>query len=255
MPLLLQKGAGIGAFFDSVTWKCLKAHAAGSAGVISGRMGSDSSEFARIYYMGKKQHESSLPQWSTWKLCAKIVSDLLTIVSTIITLYEACTLPRAAARNQFGVELWVYPTLPVAIIGLTLFAGEHFFPRTHKGNQLLLLFIITLAVVEAAVSIILWKFDTTDEFSVWWVSVIFYTVMILPLVYIGPFHILPCVLGCFVRVGGVSIAAFSHYAGGEPYCKMSDKGFAVIYLVMGVIAAIMACFGGYRHAFRVNARN
>jgi len=255
VPLLWKKGAGMGAFFDSVAWKCLKAHAAGSAGVISGRIGSDSSEFARIYYMGKKRHETSLPPWSTWKLCASIVPDLLTIVSTVITLYEACTLPRADARRHFGFELWVYPSLPVAIIGLSLLAGEHFFPRTRKGNQLLLIFTITLLiVVEAAVSVIFWKFDTTSGSSVWWMSIIFYTIMTLPLVYVGGLHILPCLVGCFVRVGGVTIAAISHYAGGQPYCKMSGKGFAVVYLIMGVIAAILAFIGGYRHAFRVNLR-
>jgi hypothetical protein len=255
VPLLWTKGAGIGAFLDSVAWKCLKAHAAGSAGVISGRIGSDSSEFARIYYIGKKLHETSLPPWSTWKLCASIVPDLLTIVSTVVTLYEACTLPRADARRHFGVELWVYPTLPAAIIGLSLLAGERFFSRTRKGNQLLLIFIITLLiVVEAGVSVVLWKFDTSDGISVWWISVIFYTVIILPLVYIRRFHMFSCAAGCFVRVGGVTIAAFNHYAGGQPYCKMSGKGFAVVYLVMGAIAAILAFVGGYRHAFRINPR-
>ncbi|CZR69649.1 uncharacterized protein PAC_19549 [Phialocephala subalpina] len=249
-PLLWKKGGGLRAFLDSISWACLRAHAAGSAGLISARLGSDSSQFARIYYLGM-QRQSTPPEWKMWKLWTCIGTDLLTVATTIITLYEACTLPQADARRHFGVELWVYPSLPVALIGLSLLFGERFFPRTHKGNQLLLLFIVTLLLlVELAVTLVLWRFDTTDGFGTWWISIIFYSVMILPLVYDPRFHIFPCIAGWFARVGGVGFAALQHYAGGEPYCKISGKAFAIVYMTLGGIAAVLAFFGGVYHIRR-----
>jgi hypothetical protein len=253
IPLLWKKGEGLRTFLDSITWACLRAHTAGSAGLISARLGSDSSQFARIYYLGMKR-QTTPPEWKMWKLWTCIGTDLLTVVTTIITLHEACTLPQADARRHFGVELWVYPSLPVALIGLSLLLGERFFPRTHKGNQLLLLLIVALLLlVELAVTLVLWKFNTTDGYGTWWVSIIFYSAMILPLVYgrtTARFHIFPCLAAGFARVGGVGLAALNHYAGGEPYCKISGTAFGIVYITLGGVAAVLAFFGGVYHVRR-----
>jgi hypothetical protein len=222
-------------------------HAAGSAGVISARLGSDSSEFARIYYMGMKPHTTP-PEWKMWKLCTCIATDLLTVVATIITLYQACTLPRDDPRWHFGLSLWVFPSLPVALIGLSLLIAERFVPRTHEGNRMIMFFIVgLLAVVELAVCLVWWKFNTADGHGTWWISVLFYFVMILPFFEIPYFHMLSCMFGWFARTGGVSIAALAHYAGGEPYCKIHGKSFAAVYITMGGIAALLAFTGARYH--------
>ena len=41
IPLLWEKEGGLRAFLDSISWACLRNHAAGSAGRISARLGSD----------------------------------------------------------------------------------------------------------------------------------------------------------------------------------------------------------------------
>lgn len=135
---------------------------------------------------------------------------------------EACNLPQADFRRQFGVELWVYPSLPAAIIGLSLLLGEHLFPRTRRGNQLLLLLIVTLLIlVELAVALILWRFDKADGTGTWGASIAFYCFMTIPLLLLSPpfqiFHLFSCAAGWGARVGGVAIAALDHHAGGQPY--------------------------------------
>jgi hypothetical protein len=254
VSMLWSQGAGMRTFFDSVSWTCLKAHAAGSAGLIAIRKGRDTSQYARIYYMGMKRQDTP-PEWKSWKFYTCILTDLLVIVATCITLYEACTLPAADARRQFGVELWAYPSLPVALIGLSLLLGEFFFPPTRKGDRLLLLFIISLLVlVELAVALILWKFDTVAEdrtLGMWWFSIICYIIMTFPWIFIHPpLHFFACAAGCFFRVGGIVSAAFSHYAGGQPYCKMPGPAFGAVYLALGAVAAVFALLGGGYHGVR-----
>jgi len=258
VPMLWSQDAGIRSFFDSVSWSCLKAHAAGSAGLIAARNGRDTSQYARIYYMGMNRQDTP-PEWKSWKFYTCILTDLLVIIAACMTLYEACTLPAADARRQFGVELWVYPSLPVALIGLGLLLGEFFFPPTQKGDRLLLLFIISLLVlVELAVAIVLWKFDTVVEdrtSGMWWLSIMFYIIMTVPWIFIyPPSHLFVCAAGCFSRVGGVAIAAFSHYAGGQPYCKMPGPAFGAVYLALGVVAAVFALLGGVYHGARHKRR-
>lgn len=255
IPLLWTKGAGLHCFLDSVSWSCLRAHAAGSAGVITARNGSDTSQFARVYHMGMKRQDTP-PEWTAWKLYSSILTDLLTVVTTGMTLYEACTLPEADVRRHLGVELWAYPSLSVALIGLSLLLGERCFPRTPKGNTLLLPFILGLLFsVGPAVALILWKFDTTGgdhTAGMWWLSIVFYVVVSFPWLYtlILYLHIFACMAGWFFRVGGVGFAALSHYAGGQPYCKLPGAAFGALYLTMGAVATTFVIFGGPYHYSR-----
>jgi hypothetical protein len=97
------------------------------------------------------------------------------------------------------------------------------------------------------------EFDTTDGYGTWWISIIFYSAMILPLVYArttARFHVFPCFAGWFARVGGVGLAALDHYAGGEPYCKISGTAFGIVYMTLGGVAAVLAFFGGVYHLRR-----
>ena len=248
VPLIWKQDAGFRVFLDVIAWACVRSHAPGSAGIIAASKGSSASDFARIYYLGLKR-QATPADWKTWKLYSCIGTDLLSITATIITIYQACTLPQYDARRNFGLSLWVYPSLPVALIGLTLLVGERFFPHTPRGNLLLLAFILLVLVLAAmAVSLALWKFDTTDGNGTWWISIIFYVLMVLPVVYIRLLMAFWCVAAWMVRVGGVSLAALQHYSGGQPYCEMRGLGFAIVYMVLGGIAAVLALFGGFYHA-------
>jgi hypothetical protein len=55
-------------------------------------MGIDTSEYARVYYLGMRGDEEP-PRFTTWRLLTCFGSDLLTLIATGITVYQACTLP------------------------------------------------------------------------------------------------------------------------------------------------------------------
>lgn len=248
LPLLFQsraQGGGPVAFIDAVSWKCVRSHCPASAGVIAASKGADASEFARIYYLGMRREERP-PEWTSWKLCTSVASDLATIVASIITLYQSLTLPAFDGR-RFGLSLWVYPSLPVALIGLSLLAGERFFPRSRRGNVLLLVLTISAVVlVGVAIPLVLWRFNTTDD--LWYISVIFYCAMVFPAIL---FHlglvVLTAAYAWMARVGGVAFAALAHNSGGQPYCKLDGIGFAVVYMTLGGIAAALGGFGAIWH--------
>ena len=247
LPLIWKKGMGWKVFLDSISWACVRAHSPGSAGVIAAGLGTDAGQFARIYYLGLKREESPA-QWKTWKLWTCIGSDLLNIANCIMTIYQACTLPALDAKRAAGLGLWVYPTLPVSMIGLCLLLGERTFPRSVVGNYLLLGFTLAmLAGAATAATLVLKNFDLSGNNGSWIAGVIFFSYMSFPMVFLGPALFIACLLAALARVGGVGFAALNHYSGGQPYCTMHGPGFGAVYLTLGGIAAILAAFGALYH--------
>ncbi|KXX78111.1 hypothetical protein MMYC01_205098 [Madurella mycetomatis] len=246
IPLLWKKG-GVGAFITAISWACVRSHTPCSAGIIAAVKGRDASEFARVYYLGKPRLAMVPPQWTARKYWSCLGADLASVAATAMTLYQACTLSEHDPR-RFGMSLWMYPSLPVALMGLCLLAGEHFFPRTKKGNWWLLAMTVSVQILAGVgIAVLLWWFDSTER-DMWYLSIIFYSIMLVPVVLIrqaGSFLI----LGSWTsRVGGVSFAALNHYSGGQPYCKLQGVGFAVVYMVLGAIAAILGVVGAVFHA-------
>ncbi|KAH8682700.1 hypothetical protein BX600DRAFT_373074, partial [Xylariales sp. PMI_506] len=240
LPLLFKKrgdGGGIAAFLDAVSWTCVRIHGPASAAVIAAYRGDDVSEFARVYYLGMRGREEP-PAWTTWKLCTCVLSDLATIVATVITIYQSATLPALDAR-RFGYSSWMYPSLPVALIGLSLLLGERVLPPARRNSWVLLGFCTVLVIsVGAAIPSALKKLGNADD--LWYIPVVCYSMMICPFVLLSP-SVLPLavVAAWFSRVGALGLAALDHYAGGQPYCKMPGIGFAVVYMTLGGVAAAL----------------
>lgn len=248
IPILFQsraQGGGPIAFFDAITWTCVRIHAPASAGFIAASQGADLSEFARIYYLGLRGRAEP-PKWTRWKLYKSILVDLFTIVTTIISLYQSATLPALDAR-RFSLSSWMYPSLPAALIGLSLLLGEWALPRTRRNSVILFGFCTVLVIaVGAAIPLVLKQFGTSTE--LWYVPLLCYCFMICPFVIISPPALPLAILPAwFARVGGVGLAALSHYAGGQPYCKMPGIGFAVTYMVLGGVAAALGFVGTLRY--------
>jgi hypothetical protein len=111
---------------------------------------------------------------------------------------------------------------------------------------MLLLFVAMLVfVVGLVIALVLWKFGKHNGRPMWWISVIFYLIMTIPLLYKPQFLLLvACMAGWFARVSGVGLAAFTQSAGWQPYCKISGNGFAIVYMAMGAVAAILGYLGG-----------
>lgn len=262
VPLLWRKrdpnsnnseSGGFWIFIQSISWTCLRSHLAGTAAAIAARRGADTSEFAKIYYLGLKGGVVP-PRWNTWKLCASVAADLMNIANSIMTIYLACTLSDIDAKRLASIGMWVYPTLPVSLIGLCLLAGERWIPlratagARSGGNWFLgILTLFVLLVVGLICSLVLWKFDKSCLGYTWWVSLLFYLFLCCPLIWAGQFLLVACAIGALVRIGAVTLAAFAHYSGGQPYCALKGPAFGIVYLVLGVLAALLAAMGVVVH--------
>ena len=112
-----------------------------------------------LYHIGPSAKSSATPQHisaSHLSNSSCIGTDLISITGVVIMLYQTCTLPQYDARRTFGLSLWVYPTLSVALIGLSLLVGEHFFSHIPRGGFLLLVFtLLVLTLAATAVSLVL----------------------------------------------------------------------------------------------------
>ncbi|KAH6617509.1 hypothetical protein F5144DRAFT_624194 [Chaetomium tenue] len=231
---------GLAGFLLTIAWACLRANAPGCAALYAFIAGRDTHEYAAMYYLGvRRSRDGRAPEFTTWKLTTSVGADLLSLAVVGVTVYQACTLPEWAPR-RFGGGMWAYPSLPTALIGLSLMGGRYWFPRTRRAAVGLVVMVVgVVVVVGAALALVLWRFDQPND--VWFLSVLFYGFMAFPAVFIGgPFVLLAIGYGCFGRIGGVTLAAWNHYAGGQPYCKMPGLGFAIAYLTLGGISALLA---------------
>ncbi|KAK3292015.1 uncharacterized protein B0H64DRAFT_435725 [Chaetomium fimeti] len=231
---------GLAGFLFAIAWACLRSNAPGCAALYALVAGRGTGEYAALYYLGvRRERDGRAPEFTTWKLVTCVGADLLSLAVVGVTVYQACTLPEYSPR-RWGVSLWAYPSLPTALIGLCLLVGKYCFPRTRRAAVGLVVMVVgVVVVVGAALALLLWRFDRPND--TWFMSVLFYGFMAFPAVLFGgPFVLLAIAYGCFGRIGGVTVAAWQHYAGGQPYCKMPGLGFAVVYLTLGLISALLA---------------
>jgi hypothetical protein len=177
------------------------------------------------------------------------LADVIAIAATVVIVYQAWTATRYDARRYFGVSLWTFPSLPPAVIGLCLLAGERLLVDVRRKGQWLTGFtVLVLILVGAAVAVPLSKFDSLTGGSMWWLAIVLYSLMIFPMLLLPPYYLIWCGVAWFARVGGASLASLRHYSGGEPYCKFRGNAFAAVYITLGVISAIMAFFCAYYHS-------
>ena len=60
-------------------------------------------DVVRIYYLGLPWMELDERRFTPWKLAVSIGGDLLAMVTTVITIYQAYTLPEFDTR-RFGLS-------------------------------------------------------------------------------------------------------------------------------------------------------
>lgn len=231
---------GLAGFLWSIAWACLRANAPGCAALYVLFAGRDTGEYAALYYLGvRRLRDGRVPEFTTWKLVTSVGADVLTLVVVVVTVYQTCTLPESAPRD-FGGGTWAYPTLPTALIGLCLLVGQRYFPRTRRAAIGLVVMVVgVVVVVGTAVGLLLWRFNRPND--LWALPIVFYAMMAFPAILIsGAFVFLAIIYGCIGRVGGITFAAWGHYAGGQPYCKMPGRGFGIVYLTLGAISGLFA---------------
>ena len=184
-----------------------------------------------------------------------ISADVLSIATTIVTLVHVVAQPQQASSGGFSFALWTYPSLPVAIVGLSLLVGEWKFPRTKAGGWLLFGFTtLVLLIVGVVVAVVLWRYTNNtvvhpgeSPTNLWFLSTVFYAYMAFPtIIFGGKVYGLSTILAWFARVGGVGFDAISH--SGEPYCAIQGPAFGIVYCTLGGVATVFAFFGAVYHS-------
>lgn len=108
LPLLFKsttRGSRVRVFFSTISWACVRIHNPSSAAIIAARHGRPVGHLARIYYLGGWfDAMGNPPEWTAWKYCTCIATEMVSIIATIITIYQACTVP-ASDPQMFGVNL------------------------------------------------------------------------------------------------------------------------------------------------------
>ena len=93
---------GVGSYFGTLIWTCTRMHAPSLVAFIACFHGRTSSEISRTYHIGwlsDEGGEKRFPEWTLRKYLSSLATNLLGLISTIITIYQTCTLPSVNAQR------------------------------------------------------------------------------------------------------------------------------------------------------------
>lgn len=266
-PLLRKKG-GLRLFIERVVWNCVRLHQPSAAGIIAfartgggGQGQNEVPEWARTYYFGPRrrrrrrqqrqgvaapppeEEEVEVEVMTRFKLVTALAADSFVLVSTGTTLYQACAHTDGGRQSRSAYALFMFPSLPVALIGLSLLLGQRL---RLRGGFLLCLIVLVLLLVGTAVALLLWRFGSDDDPGglPWFLSLIVYAYMVVPLGICNHLGLALVVnfLSMFARVGGVGFAALSNRSD-FPYCGLKNTAFGATYLALGGLAALFSVIG------------
>jgi hypothetical protein len=267
LPLLFKprdQGGGLRAYLDAVVWACVRANSPMSAGMVALYCGPGPAHAARIYYQGVRtgpdghlfDGRTPNPRWRpgrSLKYWTSVLNECISLITAIITIVKACT--KTVREDQesipFSESSWVVPTLPTTLVGLFLLALELLLPPETKVQKrwMWILFVGCLAI-GGGLTALLWKFDASTR-DMWYIIMILYFFMSAPISEFGR-RAGWAILGAWmVRAGGVTVAAFNHYGGGQPWCRIPGNGFAIAYAVLGAISTILGVCGAVVHIQRL----
>jgi hypothetical protein len=179
-----------------------------------------------------------------------LTTDMLSVISTCITIYKACHLKvnedtGELDMSEWNTTYWVYPTLPVALIGFWLLAVS----RLKLRNKWVILIggFLVLAIPCVDFTLILFYLSPLRQDGIWYMPAIEYTFLSLPLAlvpHVG-FQILIPAMSVIARTGGVFFSALRSSAY-FPFCKLKNAGFGGTYLAFGILAALLAIYGRFK---------
>jgi len=134
--------------------------------------------------------------------------------------------------------------------------GEFFFPPTQKGTDYYCCSYRSVLLNCSRVDPMeIWHGGGRSVLGILWISIMLTIDMDYFLGCHTPvLHLFTCAAGCFFRVGGVVIAAFSHYAGGHHTAKCRADLWCGL-LGLGAVAAVFAFLGGPYHDARYHGES
>ncbi|KDR77769.1 hypothetical protein GALMADRAFT_155537 [Galerina marginata CBS 339.88] len=166
-----------------------------------------------------------------------IFKDSFIVVSTVLALYRLSKGGKAD-KDLSGINssLWNYPSLPVAIFGLSI----SIFSRTKvKGWIISLLTITIIVIIGAAIAVVI---ALTYGHGMWVWSTVLMIYMGLPLwAFVPRLIVLSAILSALARMGGPIIGAVSPNAY-FPFCALRGWGFAGPLLALGIVNCFLGLY-------------
>lgn len=238
IPKLWQYG--LQEYIEAVTWQCLRVSMPGVAGVFAIYRAAEPHDLPRLYYLGFHPGEDRKPL-SAVDYAKPLITDTLTVVATCITIYKACN----ADTQDVSVwnVIWVYPNLPVALIGFWLATAA----AMKLRNPWLIVAggFLVLAVICVTITLIITYLSPAG--GLWNVSLVLYIYLAVPIALLRSLTIqmfAPC-LSVVARVLGVTMSALSRDAY-FPFCELKNAAFGFTYLAFGILAALLAVYGRFK---------
>jgi len=258
-------------YTKSVMWECFRVYMPSLAALAAIALAQTPEEEPYIYYVGPfyDLFHAQLGQdldlgpdvprhMSKFQYAKALVADGLTIASTTITIYTAVNLPTTANVVGIHASVWVYPTLPVAVIGLWLLLCPLLNLKSRWWTVGLGLSLV-LAVGLAIGLLLALGSEVSQTNKIWIGGIVTYAVMALPLTaydFCGNWWVFLCTTVCwYCRVGQLGIAVIrSTFAPEEfPFCPLQKWGFGFAYLIVGLIGLYFAFFGRLKFFLTISA--
>lgn len=241
LPKLWQQG--VRAYFDAVIWQCLRVSLPSVVGIFSVYHAIDSNDIPRIYYRGFYHQQERKPTGSGFPVA--VISDGMVMVAVFMAIYKACTrtVPDGDPASISGWNVvWLYPTLPAAVIGLCLFGATAL--NLQKKWVIILSTALVLVVVCVVVSLILYYVSVMSGSKAWVFGAVIYLIYCLPLALIRviAFQLVATGWTVLIRVGFLGIGILSE-RGYFPFCEVRYRAFGGIYIGLGVLAVVIAMYG------------
>lgn len=242
---------GFGAYINAISWQCLRVSLPSVAAVYAYYHHKEPHEMAKIYYHGfhPDPEQQRLPM-TKMQVARALVVDSLIIAATCMTIYKACNLPTDSAGDVtisgWNMSLWVYPSLPVAIIGFWMMAASQL--RVRNPWILSGVGFIAIALACVTFSLVLYYVSPLRQGSMWVASLILYIYLALPWSLILPsiaLELLIIAMSVMVRAGGVVAGALSKDAY-FPFCSLRGGAFGGVYLAIGILAALFAIYARFK---------
>ncbi|KAH8692601.1 hypothetical protein BGW36DRAFT_430357 [Talaromyces proteolyticus] len=242
---------GFRAYINAISWQCLRISLPSVAAVYAFYHHKETHEMAKIYYHGfHPDSEEQRRPMALMQVMRALVVDSLTIVATCMTIYKACHVTTDSIGDPtvsgWNISLWVYPTLPVAIMGFWMLAASYF--RIRNPWILLAGGFLALALACVTFTLVLYYLSPLRNGNMWVASLILYIYLALPwsLILPGtPLELLILAMSVMVRAGGVTAGALSSDAY-FPFCQLRKKAFGGVYLALGILAALFAIYARFK---------
>lgn len=226
LPTIWRKGFKV--YVHDVAWECLRHHIPSYVAHVASKQ--KRQHWHMCYYSGVIRDPTA------FSYAKSFISDSLIITTTCLAIYRLC---RGGDKDISGLNssLWMYPSLPVALIGLWTSVSS----RTQiRLNIIISTGLIVLALIAIAIALTI---NFLYGHGIWVPTTIIFIFMAFPIYAFSRRLIMFGVFWAgFGRFGGQVAGALNNTAY-FPFCALKGYRFAGPVIVFGVLACLLALYG------------